>query len=81
MAKTRIALNHTQLKALLRSDEVLADLKRRGEAIARAAGDGMEVQAWRGKNRVRVTVRTRTAAARRAERDNKALTRALDAGR
>jgi hypothetical protein len=77
----RIVLNHKGMRQLLRSPEVLADLKRRAEAIAARAGDGMEASSMVGKNRARASVITATHSARRAEATLRALTRAIDAGR
>lgn len=80
-SRVRIVLNRRGVRELLRSPEVLADLKRRAEAIAAAAGDGMEPSAMVGKNRARASVITATHNARRAEAVTRALTRAIDAGR
>lgn len=66
---------------LLKSDAVLSDLTARGARIAAAAGDGHEVEPFVGATRARVTVRTATPAAMVAEARDRALTRALDAGR
>ena len=77
----RIVLNRKGMRQLLRSPEVLADLKRRAEAIAAAAGSGMEVSAMVGRNRARASVITATSEARNAEATSRALTRAIDAGR
>lgn len=81
MKRVRIVMNHKGARDLLRSKEVLADLERRAEAIAAAAGDGMEPSAMVGKNRARASVITATHSARRAEATSRALTRAIDAGR
>lgn len=77
----RIVLKRKGMRELLRSPEVLADLKRRAEAIAAAAGSGMEVSAMVGRNRARSSVITATSEARNAEATSRALTRAIDAGR
>ena len=77
----RIVLKHKGMRQLLRSPEVLADLKRRAESIAAAAGSGMEVSAMVGRNRARSSVITATSEARNAEATSRALTRAIDAGR
>lgn len=79
--KVRIELNHASIAKLLKSAEVQQDLRRRGEAIAHAAGDGVEVDATVGRTRARVTVRTATPDARRREATSRALTKAIDAGR
>lgn len=81
MPALRLVLNRAGVRALLRSPEVLADLKRRAEAIAAAAGDGMEVSAELGTNRARATVMTVTDDAKLAEATTRALSSALDAGR
>lgn len=77
----RIELNRQAVRDLLRSPEVAADLKRRADAIAKAAGEGMESDIEIGPNRARASVRTATFEAVRAEARKRALTRALDAGR
>lgn len=81
MAKVRIELNHDGVAKLLKSAGVQADLKRRGDAIAEAAGEGMEADAAIGATRARATVRTATPAAMEREATDRALTRAIDAGR
>lgn len=77
----RIDHNEAAYEALLKSPGVQADLRRRGARIAARAGSGMEVESSVGANRARVSVRTATPAARRAEAEDRALTRAIDAGR
>lgn len=81
MAKLRIQLNHAGIRQLLQSDGVVEVLKKKGEAVAAAAGPGHEVQVYIGKNRARVTVRTATFAAMQNEASHQTLTRALDAAR
>lgn len=81
MPKARIELNRAAVRDLLRSEEVAHDLEQRGRRIAAAAGEGHEVQTFRGRNRVRVTVRTATIAAQRREATARSLTKAIDAGR
>jgi len=81
MAKIRIELNRDGVRQLLQSPEVLGDLKRRAQRIAVVAGPGFEVRAGNGPNRARASVGTTDHASRRAEAENRALTRAIDAGR
>lgn len=69
------------MKGLLRSPEVRADLEARARRIAAAAGPGMEVDVEVGAKRARASVRTATYEAMRAEATDRALSRALDAGR
>ncbi len=77
----RIKINRAGVVALLTSPEVFADLTRRGNAIAAAAGDGVEAQTTRNRDRAVVFVRTETFEARKAEATDRSLTRAIDAGR
>lgn len=69
------------VRALLRSPGVMADLKQRGQKISAAAGPGHEVEAFQGRNRNRVTVRTTTNDAAIAEEAHKTLTNAIRAGK
>lgn len=77
----KFKLNSDGVRALLKSPGVLADLERRGRAIAAAAGEGVEVESVIGPNRAHVTVRTATTEARISEATDRTLTRAIDAGR
>lgn len=79
--KARIELDRGAVRALLQSGEVVAELGRRASAIAAAAGPGMEAEVRVGATRARATVRTATIEAELAEAIDRALTRALDAGR
>lgn len=80
-ARIRIEMNRKGVAELLKSAEVQADLTRRAEAIATAAGPGMEVDSRVGKTRARASVRTDTFEAIKAEATDKVLTKAIDAGR
>lgn len=77
----KITVNHLGVRALLQSPAVEAELKRRAMAIAAKAGPGMEVTTFHGRNRVNASVITATTEARVAEAKDRALTRAIDAGR
>ena len=77
----RIKLNKKGVVALLTSPEVTRDLASRGKKIADAAGDGVEATTTRNKDRAVVFVRTETYEAKKAEAADRALTRAIDAGR
>lgn len=81
MARVRTVLNRRALRELLRSDEVVSNLRPRGERIAAAAGTGHQVQTYKGRNRARVTVRTETFRAMQREASRRSLTRAFNAGR
>ncbi|MDO8308565.1 MAG: hypothetical protein Q7V58_09470 [Actinomycetota bacterium] len=79
--KVTVRLHRARVRELLKSPEVLADLTRRAEAIAAAAGEGCEVDSAVGRTRARASVRTATPEAVRAEARDKILTRAIGAGR
>lgn len=76
-----IKVNRRAIRDLLREPGVRNDLERRARAIAAAAGSGMETDSAQGKVRARATVWTGNNDARRAEATDRALTRAIDAGR
>jgi hypothetical protein len=81
MQVDKIKWNLAGFKALRKERGVMSDLIDRGQAIAAAAGDGVEAEPFTGRNRARVSVLTATVeAARKNARDN-TLIRALDAGR
>jgi hypothetical protein len=73
--------NRKGIRALLKHPDVLADLERRARAVAARAGGGHIVDSGMQKNRARAAVITQTAAARRAEAEERNLTRAIDAAR
>lgn len=80
--KTRLVLNLKGINAIMTSAGVQAELDRRAERIAAAAGDGFEVSHAKPHPWVaRVYVRAATPEAMREEATNKSLTRAIDAGR
>lgn len=83
VASIRIEMNHGGADELLKSPEVMAELQRRGHAIAAAAGGepDFEVETQVGARRGRVVIRTATFAAMKAEATDRVLTAALDAGR
>lgn len=78
----KIEMNDAAFIEILKSGEVQAELLRRGNAIAAAAGDGTyDVTASFTPTRARVSVGTADHAARYAEATIRSLTSALDAGR
>lgn len=81
MADVTIKLNTAGVRELLRSEEVRRDLEERAQRMAEAAGEGFEASSSIGTTRAHATVRTASFAARKAEATDRALTRAIDAGR
>lgn len=81
MARVRVKLNHRGVRQLLRSPEMRDDLERRARNIANAAGEGFEADSQLGRTRARAMAYTTDAESMRAEASDRALTRAIDAGR
>lgn len=79
--RIKIEMNPAGVREVLQSEGVRADLRRRAEAIAAAAGEGMEADSRIGATRARASVVTATPEAMRAEAEDRALTSAIDAGR
>jgi hypothetical protein len=81
MGIERIEFHTEAFRALLHDDKVVADLTRRGQAIASAAGNGVEVQVRKYRSRPVVIVAADSQEAKKAEATDKVLTTALGAGR
>lgn len=79
--KVRLKFHYPAFNAVRNDPAVVAEITRRAEAIAAAAGEGHEVTVRTGGARARASVRTATHEARRSEAVDKTLTSALDAGR
>lgn len=79
--KIRLDMNHAGMVAAMQSAGVQNDLMVRARRIAAAAGHGHMVTGRTGRTRARVSVITATEGARRREATDRALTRALNAGR
>lgn len=77
----RIELNRKGVVDILLSAQVQQDLTDRARRIQNAAGDGFDVDVTENRDRSVVFVTTATQAAREAEAEARALTRAIDAGR
>jgi len=76
-----LTLNIPGFNKLRNEPGVVADLKRRADAVARMAGEGHIVEVGTGGTRARAQVTTVTYAARRREATDRNLTRAIDAAR
>lgn len=82
--KIRLKMNSAGARELLKSDAVARELRGRAEAVAaaaRAGGGKYMVTVHYGKNRIRVSVITADQDARKAEAENRTLSRALQAAR
>jgi hypothetical protein len=77
MEQIKIKLNRAGIRELLRSPGVQADLRRRGNAVASAAGPGHRVDSEVGRNRARCEVVTESFEAMAREARDRNLTRAF----
>lgn len=81
MKKVKLEFNRVGFNAVRHDPAIVADIRRRAEAIAAAAGDGFEVIDTDNPGRAGAMVVANTFEARRAEATDKVLTKAIDAGR
>lgn len=81
MGAVRIALNPNGPRKIRRSPGAQADLLRRAQAMAAAAGEGIEADSGMGKNRARAIVYTATTAGVVAESEAHVIEASIDAGR
>lgn len=86
MAKAKISkfrLLSTGFSELMQSEDAQRNLAERAGAIAAAAGGepDFEVSVTKNRDRSVAFVRTANEAGRKAEAEDRALTRAIDAGR
>jgi hypothetical protein len=77
----RVVLHTAAIGQFLRSEPVYVYLHRLAEGISNSAGDGFAVKELRGSKRARVLVYTKTKAAKKAESEDRVLTRAVSSGR
>lgn len=73
--------NRKAAAEILKSPAVLADVRRRADRVADAAGPGFEASSMVGRNRARASVRADTFSARVRNSRQNILLRALEAGR
>lgn len=78
---SKVKFHYKGFNAVRRDPKVVADLNRRAQAIAAAAGPGFIVKSGSNPSRAWASVAPDTTEAKRAEAEHKALTRAIDAGK
>lgn len=82
MAKIKVEVHKEAVSALLRGPEVRRDVEARAHRIAAAAGGAPDFEVVTGTtDRAHASAVTASTKGRRAEAENRALTRAIDAGR
>lgn len=77
MAKIRVKLNRSGVKALLKSAEMKTICKEHADAIRARCGDGYESDSYTGKNRVNAMVWPSSAKARQDNANNNTILKAL----
>ncbi len=82
MSKVKVVLNTAAVRALLlKGDGIMAECEKQAEAIARRAGNGYACEpAYAGKKRGNVRVRAESFAAKRDNRKNNTLLKAIRGG-
>lgn len=81
MGKVKLDFHYDGFNDVRRDPKVAADLERRADAMAVAAGDGYEVRTSESKSRARAIVITATPEAMVDQARNHTLERSIDAGR
>lgn len=81
MSRVRVDMNPKGVRALLRSPDLVADLRRRADRVARAAGPGHVAEVDIEGTRVSAVVIAATVEANLREQRERNLTRAIDAAR
>lgn len=73
----RVELKSAGVAQLLKSAEMVAEMRIHADRIAARAGDGFGVEAMVGRNRARATVRAETPEARRRQAKDHVLERSI----
>lgn len=77
MSKVEIKLNGEGVRALLRSEEMKAECKKRANEAVGRLGPGYEVSTYTGKNRVNASIHAESYQARQDNLENNSILKAL----
>lgn len=77
MAKVKVTLNRSGVRALLKSEEMKAACAEKAQAVCARCGTGYATDTYTGKNRVNAMVWADTAEARRDNAENNTILKAL----
>lgn len=77
MANLKIKLNHSGVKELLRSNEMMAVCKEHADKALNKLGDGYEVTTHTGATRVNASIIATSYNARRENMENNSILKAL----
>lgn len=80
MSSVKIELNSEGVRQLLKSPEMMAICQELANGVARRCGDGYKTSAYRGANRVNVSVVATTKKAIKDNRKNNTILHALGGG-
>lgn len=77
MAKTKIVLNKSGVRAMLQSDEMKAICEDHANKVLEKLGDGYTVTSMTGKTRVNASVYAESATAKRENMEHNTILKAL----
>lgn len=77
MAKTKVVLNRSGVRELLRSDEMKAICEEHANRALGQLGDGYAVTSMTGKTRVNASIYAESAEAKRENMENNTILKAL----
>lgn len=77
MAKVKIVLNRSGVRALLRSDESEAFCQTLAQKVADRLDEGYEVTTYKGKNRVNASVKAVSYKAKKENLENNTILKAV----
>lgn len=77
MAKVKVTLNRSGVRALLKSEEMKAACAEKAQTVRARCGTGYATDTYTGKTRVNAMVWADTAQARRDNAENNTLLKAL----
>lgn len=80
MGNTKIVLNRSGVRELLKSDGIMAACQEAAEGVIRRAGPGYQTNTYTGANRVNVSIYAEDPAVVQDNLDNNTLLKALGGG-
>lgn len=77
MANVLIKLNDDGIREILKSDEVMSELRSHAQKVLNSAGDGYAISEYKGKTRGNVSVYANTKEAYKDNLENNTLLKAV----
>ena len=78
MSKPKIELNHSAIRELLRGEDVQNALSSRANSIKSKLGEGYETDIYVGKNRANASIKAESKEAKRDNKKNNTLLKAMN---